>query len=244
MTKGLVSIIVPTYTNEPIFMECLRSVLSFTDHPFEFFAVFNGCNYDLQIQGETSNVKIIKLSKNRGWIGGINAAKSFVNGEYVLMLNDDTQVLDYDSGWLSRLVSVLESNNKVGAVGPISNAIMGYQNITASSTIAYRKHTTPLLSGCCLLVRKDLLDQVGWLDESLPAGDDVDLSIRLRDAGYELAITRDVYISHRYAQTGKRVFGDYWDSQEYSENMRNALIKKHGLKKFLTYEQSNQVVGV
>lgn len=234
-----VSILVPTWNNEQIFSENLRSVLSFTKHSFEYIGIYNGCNYNIDISGsDIGDIKILRLPENRGWMGGINAAKSVISGDYVLLLNDDTQVLDYDSNWLDRLVITLEQNKSIGAVGPISNAIMGTQNINQSSSIPHRSHTVPFLSGCCLLVRRELLDKVGWLDESLPGGDDMDLSIRIRDAGYELAVRRDVFILHRYATTGKRIYGEYWDSSEHTEAIRNALAKKHGFKKLMAYEHN------
>lgn len=239
-TKGLVSIVIPTCGAEQEFTECIRSILSFTKHPFELITVYNGVKYNLS-SNITLPLKMVYLPKNKGWMGGINAARDVVNGEYVLMLNDDTQVLDFDSDWLGRLVTKLEHNKGVGAVGPISNAIMGVQNLSCSSGMPNKCHTTPVLSGCCLLVRRDLLDKVGWLDESLPGGDDLDLSIRIRDTGNELAVSRDVFIYHQYATSGKKLHGSYWDSVDHVEDIQNALAKKHGLKKSLMMQQGAYV---
>ena len=233
MVKDLVSIVIPTFDNEEVFGHCLRSILSFTSHAHEVMVVVNGQPYQLQKQ-KLPNVHWLNPGSNLGWMGGINHAKPQATGEYVMMLNDDTQILDYDNGWLSRMVSVIK--DRVVGCGPVSNAITGFQNIGRSIEVPFRRHTTPFVSGCCFLVRRDILDEVGWLDAGLRGGDDIDLSMRLRAKGHELAIVRDVFLFHRYASTGKRVHPGYWDSREHAEDIRIDLIRKHGLKKVLACE--------
>lgn len=234
--RPLVSVVIPTWNNEKVFSDCLRSLLSFTDSNIEVHVVVNGEPYDIQVNGDIK-VNFYNVGKNLGWMGGINYCKDKVNGDFVLLLNDDTQVLDYDNDWLNRMLECFElyryNQTNPGAVVPISNAIMGLQNINESINMSSRVHTLPAISGCCALLPKRVLDEVGWLDETLRGGDDVDLSIRLMDAKYSMLCRRDVFIIHRYAVTGKRVSGDYWDSKDHVEDMRIDLIRKHGLKKVL-----------
>src|SRR5579872_4142035 len=101
MRPGLTSIIIPTFNNQDVFLQCLRSLLSFTNSDIEIWVVLNGQEYD--IQTEFPEVYFVKAPSNLGWMGGINYVKDRVNGEYVLFLNDDTQILDYDDQWLEKL---------------------------------------------------------------------------------------------------------------------------------------------
>ena len=82
------------------------------------------------------------------------------------------------------------------------------------------------------------LEEAGGVDDTLPGGDDIDLSIRLRDAGYALVVRKDIFVWHHGFQTGERLNGTSdkpggWNSQEMSDNTNMALIKKHGLQKWM-----------
>jgi hypothetical protein len=93
------------------------------------------------------------------------------------------------------------------------------------------------LIGFCLLVRRSALDGVGGIDTTLPGGDDIDLSIRLRAGGYTLVCDRSVFVYHYAFRTGVREHGDHtrpggWNSQEMIGATANALIAKHGQAAF------------
>ncbi len=107
------------------------------------------------------------------------------------------------------------------------------QNIFA--TVPFRVYAARFLIGFCVLVRRSVLDKVGGIDNSLPGGDDLDLSMRLRSAGYKLIVDRDVFVFHHGFKTGNRVYGDVnepggWNSYEFLEKTNFALIRKHGFK--------------
>jgi hypothetical protein len=124
---------------------------------------------------------------------------------------------------------------KVGAVGPASNVVMGLQNIFSYTPISI--FTTKYLIGFCFLARRSALEEVGGIDTSLPGGDDLDMSIRLRKAGYKLIVDKNVFVYHHGFQTGNRVHGGSdvrggWNSFEMMEKTNKALIQKHG---FITW---------
>jgi hypothetical protein len=126
-------------------------------------------------------------------------------------------------------------DEKVGAVGPSSNVVMGMQNTFAYPML--NKFTTTFLIGFFMILRRSALDEVGGVDDTLPGGDDLDISIRLRDKGYKLICNRDVFIYHHGFKTGNRLhgtpdIGGGWNSYEMYEATNTALIKKHGFKKW------------
>jgi len=77
------------------------------------------------------------------------------------------------------------------------------------------------------------IQETGFFDETLPGGDDVDYCIRLRDLNYKLAVNPSVFVWHHYGQTGKNIYGEYWDSEEHTEKIKKALIDKHGFEKYV-----------
>jgi len=88
-----------------------------------------------------------------------------------------------------------------------------------------------------MMLRRSALDKAGGIDAGLPGGDDFDLSIRLRKAGYRLLVDRTVFVYHHGFTTGNKVHGDYtikggWNSFEFKSEVDTALIQKHGFKEW------------
>ncbi len=92
------------------------------------------------------------------------------------------------------------------------------------------------------MVDRKKLEEVGGVEDTLPGGDDFDLCIRLRKAGYTLVVDKSVYVYHYGCQTGKTVHGKYWDSDEHQTNVNIALINKHGLRTFWETRVGTEVI--
>lgn len=231
----IVSIIIPTFNNYDYLSSCLRSLLgySFTPGLFKVYVINNGhpdsCNF---IQSESNAIEVINTGRNLGWEGGLLEGMKHVKGEFILFLNDDTYFPMSSSLWLTKLLNHFH-NPKVGAVGPSSNVVMGSQNIFQYEVLPIKK--VNYLIGFCMLVRRSALDTVGGIDESLPGGDDLDLSIRLRKADFGLLVDRSVFVYHHGFKTGERVHGTPdkaggWNSWSFKEKVDGALIRKHGFR--------------
>jgi GT2 family glycosyltransferase len=181
------------------------------------------------------NIKVLQQTENRGWEGGLVEGLKVSDSPYVIFMNDDTFVPPHQRDWLMKLLDNFNEPD-VAAVGPSSNVVMGNQNIFIP--IKEYLMRSKFLIGFCVAVRRSDLDAAGGIDESLPGGDDLDLSIRLRDLGKRLLIDRDVFIYHHGFKTGERVEGGPsqdggWNSISKIEKTNHALINKHGLIKFL-----------
>jgi SAM-dependent methyltransferase len=82
-----------------------------------------------------------------------------------------------------------------------------------------------------MVVRSKAFAEVGGLDGGLIGGDDLDLSILLRKAGYRLLVNRQCYVHHIGSQTGPRVTPTaYWNSIDHIDRSNNSLIQKHGVR--------------
>jgi hypothetical protein len=180
--------------------------------------------------GHSKEIVILNSNKNLGWMGGINYGIKNSVEEFVLFLNDDVKILHFDRMWLQKMIEGFAFLEKVGVVVPTSNNVVGSQHFLKKPTGLFQM--TPIVSGMCVLTKRSILNEIGNLDESLSGGDDLDFSLRLRDAGYSLLIRNDVFIYHFGSLTGFSIYKTHWNSPKYVENQNRDLINKHGLKKF------------
>ena len=225
-----VSIIIPTMDNRHFLEPCLTSLRDNTrDVQYRIYVVNNGAPGSCDWISYPHTAKI-ETGGNIGWERGLQRALDITTKPLVLFLNDDTLFLYRDRDWLSRLVTDLDDPN-VAAAGPASNLVAGPQSTTQQ--LPAPRYRARYLIGFCLLIRRSALDQVGGIDTTLPGGDDIDLSIRLRQAGYTLVCDRTSFVYHYGFRTGERVHGGPntaggWNSSEMISATANALIAKHG----------------
>lgn len=231
-TKPLIDVIIPTFDNPKQVTDCVVGFLENT-HPLiqRILIVNNGQPGALHhLHFPNKDVYVKDMGSNLGWQGGINSVLPDLEAPFTMLLNDDTFVPTNDPIWLLKLTNHFR-DPKVGAVGPSSNFVMQKQNMFLHQLP--RMMETTLLIGFCLMVRTELLKKLNGLEESIPGGDDLDLSIRIRKEGYRLIIDRNVFVYHHGQQTGKRVYGQYWDSAEHQDKTNMELIRRHGLREYL-----------
>lgn len=153
-----------------------------------------------------------------------NAGRQRARGDALLFLNDDVVVSE--PGWLGKLDQWLDVDG-VGAVGPklvhpggtiqhagvvvgmtgfASHAFRGEREGKASlfaSDLWYRGCSA--LTAACLLMPTRVFDEVGGFDDRFAIlFGDVDLCLRLREAGYRLVYTPDVTLEHEESRTRRR----------------------------------------
>lgn len=231
-----VAIIIPTYNNYNFLESCLNSILAvdFVAGLFHIYIVNNGHKNSCDFVGNHPKITVFNMGKNMGWEGALKYAVENTKEDYILFLNDDTNIPQSSSLWLQKMLNYFH-RDRIGAVGPSSNTVMGSQNI-------FLKEKNPILYvnyliGFCMLVSREALNNAGGIDDTLPGGDDLDLSIRLRDKGYKLICDRTTFVFHHGFKTGERIKGapdrpGGWNSYEFKEKTDFALIRKHGFRKW------------
>jgi GT2 family glycosyltransferase/predicted Zn-dependent protease len=202
---------------------CLESVLRHTRPPYELILVDNGSTdgtpvYLVEVRARPGpeRVAVIRNESNRGFPAGCNQGLAAARGRYLVLLNNDTVVTE---GWLDGLVAwVVRDWPHVGLVGAVTNYTAapqqveaGYADLGGLEEFAARRRAAfagqalryPRLTGFCLLARREVLEQVGTFDERFGLGyfDDDDLSLRVREAGYQLVIALDVFVHHFGSRT-------------------------------------------
>ena len=230
--KSLIDIVVPTYDNLHQLLQMLGSFNNSIHSPLaervHYTVINNGKTPIKNYIQECARITILEPGKNLGWEGGLKLGLESSDAPFVMFANDDIRATG-DPNWLWKMLHIF-NNPKVGAVGPQSNYVMGAQSIFADG--AEQAINVKYLIGFCMLVRREALEKAGGVDDTLPGGDDIDLSIRLRDAGYALVHTRNAFMFHHGSVTGNKLQAGYWNSPQMQHKTNMAIIKKHGMLKF------------
>lgn len=235
--------IIPTFSNPDQLIAAVQSIIySSAFYPVEVIIVNNG---SADIKVGVKNVKVIKTGENLGWESGLKEGLKHTNSKYVVFCNDDIYIPRASGRNFRDMIRMMDMNPNIGAMGPASNVVMGFQNMLVDPQM--HSFPVPFLIGFCMLVRREALDKIGGIDDSAPGGDDIDLSIRLKDAGYDLVCYKAAFVFHYGFQTGNKVHGGPdkpmgWNSPAMTERTTDWLIRKHGfLKWWKTMIQSGMV---
>jgi len=238
-----VSIIIVTYNSEGTIHNCIKSVLKTKRKNDEVIIIDNASSDNtlsvLQHFHSTNNMKIIVNNENLGFSKAVNQGIKSSHGAFICLLNPDVFVF---KGWLESMIFNFDKSS-IGAVGPLSNYAAGLQNIRTYSDfsgnmdIETLRHkissknenkflTAKILIGFCIMLRRDILDvEMNGLDENLFLGnDDLDLSWRLRLAGYRLKIALDVFVLHEGQHSFNTIPKEI--SDQYIINSTNEMYKK------------------
>jgi GT2 family glycosyltransferase len=229
------SVIVPTWNNADQLIQMVNSMtrIGFFDKgDRELVIVNNGkqpCDKDFAHIMAKRSLQVVNCKDNRGWEGGLIEGLKVAKGEYVCFQNDDVHIPQNQINFYDELMSV-----DCGMIGPVTTCAAGLQSIYAQNAPTQLTEVSWLIFFCALM-KRSTLEEVGGVDETLPGGDDFDLSIRMRKAGKKLFVHPGSFLIHHGFQTGTRVKGGQdkdggWNSQKMVDNVNKALIKKHGFK--------------
>ncbi len=227
-------------------LDCIRSIKG-TGETCDIVLVDNGSqpNPEELYRQNSPDVVFLRNEENTGTPIGNNIGMRYAmerGAEYVMMLNNDTTV---DKNFLRPLVAAMDADKNVGVAGgkiyyhsdPKKIWFAGGKfnkrtgRVEHVGILKYDHEITSVhadndfVSGCFAMFRASVLREVGLLDERFFAYmEDVDLNVRIKNAGHKLAYIPEAFIYHKVSTTIKV------DSPFYLYfNMRNRLImlKKH-----------------
>ncbi|MFU0507215.1 glycosyltransferase family 2 protein [Pseudaminobacter sp. NGMCC 1.201702] len=235
----LVSIIVVSYNTREMTLECLRSVFGQTSRRFELIVVDNASSDGsaAAIAAEFPCIQLIAESQNHGFAKANNIAARHARGEYILLLNPDTVVLE---GAIDRLLDFahrvpqakiwggrtifgdrsLNPSNCWGrmTLWSVTSQALGLSSLFRRSTIfnpeGYgswlrdSERGVDIVTGCFLLIRREFWEELGGFDLSFVMyGEEADLCMRARSSGAMPRITPEAQIIH-YAGASESVQTD------------------------------------
>jgi GT2 family glycosyltransferase len=230
------SIIIVTWNSQEYIRNCLDSIfLSGGNFTSEVIVVDNGSSDQTAeiVEEFYPQVNLIQNKTNLGYAKANNQGLEEAKGEYILLLNPDTQVLE-DALFL--MYELMEQNPKVGALGPkllnpdksvqpscrefptFSTLVWEFSGLSRlfprSKTFGRwrmgyfdfdkaREVDQPM--GSCLMLRKETLENVGIFDENFEIFfNDVDLCYRIKKSGWKIYFYPEAkVIHHKGASTRK-----------------------------------------
>ncbi len=216
--QPLVSIIIPNKDRLDLLRPCVESLFEKTAYDnFELFIVDNDSQaedtFDYYAQLKTrfsGRVEVLSYPHVFNYSAMNNLAAQQARGEYLLLLNNDTVVIQ--SEWLDRMLSYGQRAD-VGVVGPRlvytngklqhAGVVLGMQGYAGHPFMdlsiqdsGYMKRTQidqnySAVTGACLLIRKSIFAAVGGLDEEAftVSYNDIDLCIKVGQHGYKIVWT-------------------------------------------------------
>lgn len=223
--QPLVSIVSVNYNQPQVTCEMLESLRQVTYPNFETLVVDNGSpSKDPQVIKERyPEIQLIISQENLGFAGGNNIALKQAKGDYVLLLNNDTEVAP---DFLDSLVSLMESDKKIGVASskilyfhednmiqyagiPALNPITSRGGSDGDKEMDYGQHNkvkeTCYAHGACMMIRTSVLEELGLLYEGyFLYYEEYDFAERVRQAGYRIYYQPNSTIWHKESvSTGK-----------------------------------------
>ena len=223
--QPLVSIVSVNYDQPEVTCEMLASLEKVTYPNFETLIVDNASPTKSPniIKEKYPEIQLIISKKNLGFAGGNNIALKQAKGDYVLLLNNDTEV---KPDFLESLVELMESDKKIGIVSskilyfyednviqyagaspinPITSrgSHYGYKEIDNGQLDEVTETAYP--HGACMMIRKSVLEELGLLYEGyFLYYEELDFAERVKRAGYKIYFQPNSSILHKESiSTGK-----------------------------------------
>lgn len=229
----MISIIIVSWNTSSLLENCLASILANPPTaPFEIWVVDNAStdNSPGMVREKFPQVHLVQNRDNVGFARANNQAIQQCMGRYILLLNPDTLV---GAGALQALVDFLGDHPEAGAAGarilnpdgslqisshPLPtlprefwrmfhlDTISPYAAYPRTKWEADQPQEVDVLIGACLLLRKEVLDQVGFLDEDyFMYSEEVDLCYRIQRSGSPLYWVPQAQVVHFGGQSTQQV---------------------------------------
>lgn len=255
--SSLFSIIIPNWNGAKFLPTCLDALAKQTYPTIEVIVVDNASQDGSQalIQKQYPTVKLIELLENRGFTGACNAGLKAAQGEFVALLNNDTEV---DAGWAAAVVEAFQQHSEIGIVaskmllfekrdhihtagdyftvdGRAGNRGVWQQDAGQFDTEEY------VFSACggSSAYRRSMLDKTGLLDDDFFFSlEDIDLAWRAQLTGWRCLYTPKAIVYHHLSATGGGVTASYYDGR----NLIFTLVKNYPAELWRKY--GNRVLRV
>jgi len=219
-----VSVVIPNYNGKRYLGECIESLyrMDFRRDDYEIIVIDNASLDGSKefVLANYPSVRLIQAGRNLGFAGGCNLGIRHSNGEYVVLLNNDTTV---DTAWLRELVATADSDPDIGIVGSklvfmhnpgeIQNAGNYITTCGDGGDIGFHEpdicqydtvRETMAVCGASMLVKRKLIEEIGAFDEDFFIyWEDADFCYRARLYGKKIIFNPKSVVHHVHAATSQ-----------------------------------------
>lgn len=244
------TIVVLNFNSGEYLSKCLESIKLIEDEANISTVVIDNNSFDDSLnlaQEKFKKIEFVKNPENYGFSKGYNATLKSVKEEFVLLLNPDCLL---EKRVIKELLADFDEDPKVGAATGKIILSNGETDLTAhrgfptpwaslryalgddslyhlTGRLSEETHEVDAISGAFFLTKKSVLEKVGYLDERFFLyGEDIDLSLRIKKAGYKIIYDPSVKIIHYKGISS----GLKKHSQEFSA--ANAATRKRAMNAF------------
>lgn len=223
-----VDIIVPVYNAYEYTVECIKSLLKYTDLKTHTLVLINDKSPDEKIsmmlqeyknENTDKNIVVLENEKNLGFVKTVNKGMQYSNND-CLLLNSDTEVT---KNWLEKIVECAYSNDYIATVTALTNngtiaSVPNFgvdnelpKNITLDeyskiieecSKKRYPEVTTG--NGFCMFIKRKVIQELGFFDDitfEKGYGEENDFCYRALDYGYINVLCDDTFVYHKGTQS-------------------------------------------
>lgn len=254
------SIVIVNWNAKNYLQDCLNSIIDNSSGLNIEIIVVDNASTDKSV--ETIKIYfpqtvLIENHDNRGFGAANNQGIKISKAEYVLLLNPDTIVLP-DA--LTNMVKFMETERDAGIVGckiletdgTINTSVRKFPTLFTEIThliSTKKKNSTELsqerfdynktcevdsLSGCCLLIRKESIRNIGYFDEEyFMYADDIDVCYRMKKSNFKVFYFSDAQVVHHGGKSSEQA--GFRTSVESFKSIRKYFKKHHNLAKYLLF---------
>jgi len=236
MSSGqpVVSVVIPNWNGAEHLPDCLEGLRRQTWRDFEVIVVDNASSDDslALLAREYGEVQVLALAENRGFAGACNAGIAVARGQYIALLNNDTEA---DPHWLAEVVAAFERHPRAGMVASkmllfdrrdtFHTAGDFYRLDGMPGNRGYLERDVgqydveePVFSACggSAVYRRAMLDEIGLLDEDFfYSCEDVDLGWRAQLAGWQCIYAPRAVVYHKLSATGGGVTASFYTGRNF-----------------------------
>lgn len=255
--KPLVSIIIPNKDAKEDLEKCINSVLNTSSYEnYEILIVENNSVTDeifdyYKKLSQNPKIRLLRWKKEFNYSAINNYAASRAKGEYLLFLNNDTEVITPD--WIEEMLGICQregtgavgaklyfGNNTIQHAGTIIGigGIAGHMFVDMPRERSGYMHKASIIqdlsavTAACMMVKRGVFEETGGFEEKLSvAFNDVDLCLRIREKGYLVVYNPYVELYHyesksRGAEDSKEKVRRFQTEIEFMRCRWETLLKK------------------
>ena len=222
--QPLVTIVIVTWNSADDIDECLISMLAQSYANYQILIVDSDSSDETLdvVRKRYPAVQICELGQNLGYRRGNRVGMAVAEGEYIVVCNDDVRVTEH---WLEAMIVAMESDPTIGIATPLILEYDRPEEISAAgNTLHYsgmsghiqsrgshresiqRRQIVAAPSGCCFMIRKGLLVQLGGFSNDFEQYDtgfhasleEVDLGWRAQLLGYTVQVVPESILYHKH----------------------------------------------